>query len=85
MTIRELIEAVVVLVFTSPVDFPLMLLGGEWFPHTPDLSEISDGSWYHRGKGYWAQSARDDGEWWSKLSRFLVWWLAVPRIVRRFI
>lgn len=70
----RILAALFVLIFTSPVDFPLMLIGGEIWPHKPDLSQISDGSWYHKAKGYWAQSFRDDGEWWSKLSRFLVWW-----------
>lgn len=64
-----------VLIFTSPIDFPLMLLAGEWKPHEPDLTQISEGSWYHKAKGYWAESFRADGEWWSKFCRFVIWWL----------
>jgi len=64
-----------ILIFTSPVDFPLMLIGGEYLPHKPDFTKISEGSWYHKAKGFWSQLFRDDAEWWSKLSRFLVWWL----------
>lgn len=67
--------AIVVLIFTSPVDFPLMLIGGEIRPHKPRLGEISPGSWYHRAKGFWSQSFRDDGEWTSKFCRFVIWWL----------
>ena len=73
-------QALLILLFTSPIDFPLMILGGEKWPHKPDLDQISPGSWYHKAKGYWAQSFRDDGEYWSKLCRFLVWWLAAVLI-----
>lgn len=67
--------AIVVLLFTSPFDFIVIWLGEEHKPHKPDLTQISAGSWYHKAKGYWAQSFRDDGEWWSKFCRFIVWWL----------
>lgn len=76
-----MIPALLVLVFTSPVDFLLQVFfggkdgKGEPLPHKPDLSRISDGSWYHKAKGYWAESFRTDGEWWSKLCRFIIWWL----------
>jgi len=70
----QVINGLFVLIFTSPVDFILMLIGGEYFPHKPNLDEITEGSWYHKAKGYWAQSFRDDGEWWSKFARFVIWW-----------
>jgi hypothetical protein len=73
---RVNLPAIFVLLVTSPIDFPLMLIGGELWPHKPDLSQISNGSWYHKAKGFWAQSFRDDGEYWSKLARFIIWWQA---------
>lgn len=65
---------VLALLITSPIDFPLMLIGGEWLPHWPTAWE-SAGSWYHHAKGFWASLYRADGEWWSKFSRFVIWWL----------
>ena len=75
------IPALFVLFITSPVDFPLMIIGGERWPHKLDLTQISDGSWYHKAKGYWAQSFRTDGEWWSKFCRFVIWWLIFALVV----
>lgn len=66
--------AIVILLFESPLSFPLMLLGGEYLPHPPELEEISEGSWYHKAKGYWAECFRADGEWWAKFCRFVIWW-----------
>lgn len=73
---REVRNALFVLFFTSPFDAPAQWWFGkkEKWPHPVDLQEISSGSSYHKAKGYWAQSFRDDGEWWSKLCRFIIWW-----------
>lgn len=77
----HILSALFVLIFTSPIDFPLMLIGGEYWPHKPRLEEISDGSWYHKAKGLWSQSFRDDGEWYSKLCRFIIWWLVFALVL----
>jgi len=75
---------ILILLVTSPVDFPLMIIGGEHFPHYPtekDFDEISEGSFYHKAKGFWAEWFRADGEWWSKFSRFAIWWLVFILLV----
>lgn len=73
------------LLIGSAVDWPLMLYGGEVFPHWPGLDFIrdntSDGSIYHEAKGFWSELVRADGEYWSKFTRFAIWWALVPRFV----
>ena len=76
-----MINALLILLFTSPVDFPLMVLNGERWPHKPDLSRISDGSWYHKAKGVYAEAFRSDGEYYSKLCRFIIWWLCFALVL----
>lgn len=65
------------LLVLSSIDWPLMVLAEGLWPHPPNLDEISPGSWYHKAKGFWSQCYRDDGEWWSKFTRFIAWWWVV--------
>ena len=77
---RDALNALPVLVLTSPFDWPLML-AERFIPFRPDLSKGRRGSWAHAGKNWWTESFRADAQWWSKLARFLVWWLCVLWIV----
>lgn len=80
----RLFYALLDLLIGSPVDFIFMLAGGEILPKWPDkfdFDEISDGSVYHKAKGYWSEVIREDGEWWSKFIRFVLWWEIVGAIL----
>jgi hypothetical protein len=59
------------------------MLPKEPLPHwpRPDKWE-SDGNYYHHAKGFWASLYRADAEYWSKLSRFIIWWLLFSEVVR---
>lgn len=81
---RDAFNSIFVMLLTSPIDFPLMLLGHEWKPRLPTeaaLNQGRDGNWHHSGKDWWTEAMRADAEWWSKLARFLVWWLIVILII----
>lgn len=78
----RILAALFVLIVTSPIDFPLMLIGGEYWPHKPQIDDISPGSWYHKGKGFWSELFRRDAEWWSKFCRFVIWWLSFALCVQ---
>lgn len=71
------------LFITSPVDFPLMLAGGELLPHRPAPVDLErPGNWYHHAKAVWTVLARVDAEWWVKLYRFLIWWLIFAWVIK---
>jgi len=85
--ITRIILGILDLILGSPIDFPLMLLGGEYLPHWPTVwesdtdSEGKPQSRYHHAKGFWSSLYRTDGEWWSKFTRFVIFWLIIGVII----
>ncbi len=80
---RDAFNSFFVLFLTSPVDF-LLELFDEPLPELPTDAELNrgrDGNWHHSGKDWWTEAFRADAQWWSKLARFLVWWLSFALIL----
>ena len=70
------------LVFGSPIDFPLMVINGEYLPKYPApeaFLEVNT-SPYHLAKNFWAELFRKDPEYWNKLTRFIIWWTAFFKV-----
>lgn len=77
---RDARNAIPVFLITSPIDFPIMAWRTRALPILPtfdDLNRGRPGSWAHSGKDWWSCAFRADAQYWSKLCRFIVWWLVV--------
>jgi hypothetical protein len=81
---RDAINAIPVLLLTSPIDWPIHLITDSWLPKWPsdaDLDRGEPGNWHHSGKDWWSVAFRSDAQYWQKLVRFGLWWGVVLLIV----
>ena len=77
---RDAVNAIPVLLLTSPIDWPLMVVMERALPIFPlraDLDKGRPGGWAHSGKDWFTEAFRKDPQYFSKLARFAVWWAVV--------
>lgn len=72
--------AILVLILTSPIDWPWHVWKEQRLPRQPPdlwLERGHAGDWHHEGKDWWTEFFKWNAQYFSKFARFAFWWWLV--------